>query len=182
MPGGSSKLRDVRKLAETRAEFQFDIPVTQLPGIPADVSAASETVHARLRFSREQGLNVAEVALRGDVELTCQRCMQRMRFGVDTSSRVAVVNTETEADAVPAQWDTFLAAEGCLSLAALAAEELLLALPIVPLHAPEDGCATPSAPIGSAAADTKVQVPQETAMTQPFAQLRAMLERGTNSK
>ena len=45
-----------------------------------------------------------------------------------------LVGSEREAEEAPVGWETYLAPEGRLSLAALVAEELLLALPIVPLH------------------------------------------------
>jgi len=172
MPGGWSRPRDSRQLAESRAAFDFDIPVAELPGVAAGLSAAAP-LHARLEFGREQGLSVARVRLRGMLELTCQRCMQALPFAIDTDSRVALVAGEAEGAAVPEAWDTFLAAEGRLRFPDLLAEEVVLALPIVPLHAAGD-CAL-AAPVVDAAAP---EAAAEPATTRPFADLRALLERG----
>ena len=171
MPGGWSRPRDVRKLADSRAEFEFDIPVAELPGIAADLPAAA-SVHARLQFGREQGQSVARVALRGKLGSTCQRCMQPLAIELDTDSRVVLVASEVEAEAVPEGWETYLAADGMLSIPALVAEEVLLALPIVPRHAEADcGAAQP-------VATTPAPAPEALAMTRPFSDLRALLERG----
>ena len=43
MPGGALKLRDVRKLAETRAAFDLDLPLTDLPILGRLHGDASET-------------------------------------------------------------------------------------------------------------------------------------------
>jgi uncharacterized protein len=172
MPGGWSRPRELRQLADSRAGFEFNIPVAELPGISAELSAAAP-VHARLQFGREQGLSVVRVALRAALGLTCQRCMQPLAFELDTDSRVALVASEAEAEAVPEGWESFLAADGMLRIPELVAEELLLALPLVPLHA-EQRCSAP--PSGGAAAAESAQ--PASATTRPFADLKALLERG----
>ena len=135
MPGGWSRPREVRQLADSRAGFEFDIRVAELPGIPTELSAAAP-LHARLKFGREQGVCVVQVALRATLGLTCQRCMQPLAFELATDSRVALVASEAEAE--PEASETFLAEDGLLQFPALIAEEVLLALPIVPLHAAAD--------------------------------------------
>jgi uncharacterized protein len=175
MSGGWSRPREVRQLADTRARFEFDIPVAELPGISTEFSAAAP-LHARLEFGREQGLGVAQVALRATLGLTCQRCLQALAFDLDTDSRVALVANEAEAAAVPEAWETFLAEDGLLRFPELIAEEVLLALPIVPLHVPAD-CAL-AVPASAAALAVAPQAAAEPATTRPFADLKALLERG----
>jgi uncharacterized protein len=162
MPGGWSKPRELAKLADTRAEFEFAIPVGELPGIPAELSLADEPVRVGLRFAREQGTAVANVQVRARLRPLCQRCLAPMRIEVSSSSHVAVIEHPAAADTVPGEMETFLAPEGRCDLAALAAEELLLALPIVPRHAEGEGCEA-----GGAEHETQ----------RPFAELRALLER-----
>jgi uncharacterized protein len=184
MPGRWSKLRDVARLADERAEFEFEIPVGELPGFPAELSAADGPVHVRLRFGREQGFAVADVAIRGALSTSCQRCLGPMQLLLATGSRVAVVQAESAADAVPAEWETFLAADGRLSIPALVAEELLLALPIVPLHGAEAACGAAIEAAVTPAGEAAPQVPgrQAEAETQrPFADLRKLLDRGGRS-
>jgi uncharacterized protein len=169
MPGGALKLRDVRKLSDAHAILDLDIPLAELPGLPVELIAAGDPLHAHVEFGREQGFMVARVALRGALELVCQRCLGPMRWQVDTSSPVLLIESETEADGAPAEWETYLAVEGRLSVAALAAEELRLALPIVPLHADGLQCRQAETP-----APEPLAAPQVTA--RPFADLRALLE------
>ncbi len=208
------KLRDVRKLADSRAVFELDIPLAELPGFPVEYQAGGGQVHARMSFGREQGYAMAQVALQAELAAICQRCLGAMRLRIDTNSPVLVVESEQEAEGAPAGWETFLAPEGRLVFAALAAEELLLALPIVPLHAEAAQCqplaqegtapaderrsaepahspagaraagaassaAVSSGPASTGAAEAQPRGAQAAATTRPFADLRALLERGS---
>lgn len=176
MPGGVSKLRDVRKLSDARAILDLDIPLADLPGLPVELILGGGPLHVDVRFGREQGFMVAQVAMRGELQLVCQRCMEAMKWHVDGKSQVLLIESEAEAEGAPAEWETYLAADGRVSIAALAAEELLLALPIVPSHANGRECkgdgpaATPSVP------------EVEQASARPFADLRALLEQGAKRK
>jgi uncharacterized protein len=185
MPGGASKLRDVRKLADARATLDLDIPVAELPGLPGELISGRGQVHAHLQFGREQGFMVAQVALRAQLELICQRCMGPMAMPIETSSPVLLIESEAEAEAAPVEWETYLAAEGRLSFEALAAEELLLALPVVPLHADSSACEAAVGRSVQARDAEPASAPQsvtEQATVRPFADLRALLEGGAKTK
>jgi uncharacterized protein len=179
MSGGALKLREVRKLADSRAAFEFEIPVAELPDMPPEFGSGDGKVQAQLRFGREQGFAVADVELRAQLQVICQRCMAPMQLTVEARSPVLVVETEREAEEAPAGWETFLAPEGRLSLAALVAEEVLLAIPIVPLHDAGLGCAAtkPAAAVATPAGPKTAAV-EEGATVRPFADLKALLERG----
>jgi uncharacterized protein len=167
MPGGWSKRYEFAKLVDTHTELVQDIPVAELTGLPEGVSAGSGPLHAHARFYREQGWPLATLNLRGEVGLVCQRCLKPMRQAVAADTRVVLLASEAEAERAPPEEETFLAADGLVSLGELVREELLLALPIVPRHENEAECS-----LGTAAEAG------ETAETQrPFADLRAMMKR-----
>ena len=182
MPGAWSKPREFARLADSHAEFEVEIPVSELPGIPAEWTGTPAVIAARLRFLREQGQAMAEVAVKGELAGTCQRCLQALLLPVDSASRVALVASEDEAGRLPAEYETFLAAEGRCELAALVAEEVLLSLPIVPRHAPGEPCALAADEEQAGAKDGDAGEPGEDAPAadtqRPFADLRALLERG----
>jgi len=155
------KLRDVRKLADSRAVIDLELALTALPHFPAEYVAAGGAVKAHLVFGREQGYAMVRVELQAQVQATCQRCLGPVPLRLQASSPVLIVESEQEAEGAPAGWETYLAPEGRLVPEALVGEELLLALPIVPLHEPVSQCepladATPRA--GAAAADVGADV------------------------
>lgn len=176
MSGGGLKLRDVSKLADSRSVFEFEVPVSALPGVPPEFGHdEGSRIRVSVRFGREQGLARADLGLEGRLQTVCQRCMQRMTLPVNAQAAVLVVGSEHEADSAPPGWETFLAAEGRLSLEALAAEELLLALPIVPLHAEAEECAGLQQPETKVAAIDEPAAGAAGSTTRPFADLRELL-------
>jgi uncharacterized protein len=162
-----------------RARFEFEIPLGDLPGIPAEFSLADGPVRVWLQFGRERGVPVADVKVQAVLIPQCQRCLREMRLAIASESHVAVVDSEAQAANVAEEMETFFAADGHGTLAALAAEELLLSLPIVPRHAAGERCLE----AGAIAADVLQALPgaATTEETQrPFADLRALLDKGRN--
>jgi uncharacterized protein len=171
MPEGWSKSSDLAKLADTRARFDLSIPLGDLPGIPAEFSAADGPVRSWLQFGREQGLPVVQIRVAAGLKAVCQRCLGDMGLDLTAESRLAIVDSEAQASRVPEEFETFLAPDGYASLAALVAEELLLALPLVPRHGASERCGA-----GPAVESPRPAVVSEETQ-RPFADLRSMLER-----
>jgi len=180
MPHGWSMPRDLARLAEMHALFELEIPLGDLPGIPEEFALADQPVRVRMQFARERGRAMVDIRLRAVLLPLCQRCLQVMRLEVAADSQVAIVDSEAAAAAVPEALETFLAPEGQGSLAALAAEELLLALPIVPRHAAQQHCPVAAGVAAGAIGNTAVpaDAPGPKVTQRPFADLRALLERG----
>jgi uncharacterized protein len=132
---------DVERLSHEGAEVSFDFELTGLPQLRGSHAELTGRVHGRVRFGREQEFAVADLTLEGSATLQCQRCMGAMRQPLAARTRVALVGSEADGAGVPADLEPVLAAGGHISIEQLLAEELLLGLPIVPLHAENDeGC------------------------------------------
>jgi len=139
---------DVDRLARGETEIDFDVPLAELPRLQSRIPGIGGSVHGAARFARQSGFAVAELSLAGKATLQCQRCMQAMELPLDSTTHVALILAEADAAAVPEELEPVLAREGHISVGALVEEELLLALPIVPLHEELRECAvSPSAPL-----------------------------------
>jgi uncharacterized protein len=136
-----SRALEVDRLAEAEADIEFEGALTELAGVRSLRTGVTGSVRGRARFSREQGFAVVEFSLAGSATLQCQRCLQPMQLPLDTSARIALVGSESESARVPEELEPVLAPAGRLSIGELVTEELLLTLPIVPLHAGDEGCA-----------------------------------------
>src|SRR5205807_163849 len=79
-------------------------------------------------------------ALSGVATLECQRCMRPMQVPLDTVVRVGLIASEAQLGQVPADLEPVLAAGGRISIGELITEEMLLTLPIVPLHGEGEQC------------------------------------------
>ena len=159
---------EVERLSETQAEVDFAGALTELAGLRSKPGGVSGSVLGRARFSREQGFAVVDLNVQGSAVLQCQRCLQRVELPLDSTTRIALVASESDAARVPGEFEPVLANAGRISIGGLVAEELLLTLPIVPLHASGASCggAPIPAPPGNGSETHR-----------PFADLAALLKR-----
>ena len=134
-----SKLRDIDLAADGRVRVEFSIPFDELPRVRPQLRRGEGCVTGEVRFGREQGRAIAEVEIAARAVLTCQRCLAPLEWPIASRGRVALVADAAEADRVPAELETAHAADRRVSVRDLVEEELLLALPIAPLHE-EGGC------------------------------------------
>ena len=114
--------------------------------------------------------------MRARAWLVCQRCLKEFEAALESPVRVAFVGRDAEAGRVPDEYDAVTAPGGRIQLTEFVEEELLLALPLVPMHATPAECALKLA----AEAEAEGEVPTAPArqVTRPFADLRQLLKRG----
>ncbi|HEX8756017.1 MAG TPA: YceD family protein [Steroidobacteraceae bacterium] len=136
---------DVDRLARGEAEIEFDVPLSELPRLKSRIAGIGGSVRGTARFGRQSGFAVAELLLAGTAMLQCQRCMQAMALPIASTTHVALILAEADAAEVPEELEPVLAREGRIGIGELIEEELLLALPIVPLHEELRECAVPPA-------------------------------------
>jgi uncharacterized protein len=157
---------EVDRLADGGAEVDFAIPLAELSGLRPERPGVAGDVAGRAHFMRERGFAVAELSLSGSATLECQRCLQPLQLPLQTRVRIALVDSEEKAARVPEDLEAVLASGGRISIGELVTEELLLSLPIVPLHSGARQCGV-SAATGEEGAETH----------RPFAQLADLLKR-----
>jgi uncharacterized protein len=168
-----SQLIDVDRLADRQADVAFDIPLSRLPRVQAQIAGAQGSVHGVAHFRREAGYRVAELEMQGEAKLACQRCLAPMTWPIASEARVAILANEREADSVPQEVETVHAPEDRIRIADLVEAELLLTLPRVPLQESADECK---------AVQDDVPAPEEEATPvqetqRPFEQLGELLKR-----
>jgi uncharacterized protein len=159
---------EVDRLADGGGDVEFAVPLAELVGLRSLRGGVGGGVHGHAHFGREQGMPVADLAFSGTVSLQCQRCLQPMERPLERVSRIALIAAEDEADRVPPEREPVLAAGGRISIGELLTEELLLLLPIVPLHEQHE-CASKPAAAERAAAGGETH--------RPFANLADLLKR-----
>ena len=159
---------EVDRLADSAADVEFAVPLAELAGLRSLRAGVGGSVRGRAHFAREQGMPVADLDFSGTVSLACQRCLRPMERSFERESRIALIASEDEAARVPPEWEPVLAAGGRISIGELLTEELLLLLPIVPLHE-EHECVSEPAAAERVASDAETH--------RPFANLADLLKR-----
>src|ERR1700733_1064840 len=135
-----TKPRDVGALADEQADLELAIPLAEFPRVRARLGATEGKIGGRVRFGRDGKWAVAALEVSGSVPLVCQRCLKLMPWKIDGRALVTLIAADSQADSVPEHLEPMLAAGGRISLRDLFEEEVMLALPIVALHADESAC------------------------------------------
>ncbi|HYM36454.1 MAG TPA: YceD family protein [Steroidobacteraceae bacterium] len=99
---------------------------------------------------------------------TCQRCLRPTEIAVDDRFHVVVVSSEEEMRELPDEQDSIVANAEHLDLVWMTEEQLLLAMPLVPLHAKIEECGL------QAEQEAPVQIAEKQT---PFANLRELMSK-----
>jgi uncharacterized protein len=134
MPEDGAKLCNVAVAADEARRYELAIPLVRFERITDKLARTDGMVTGSVAFSREGGRIIADVTLAAQLAPRCQRCLEPMLLPIESSSRVALLESEEAAADVPPELETALAPEGRVRLADLVEEELLLAMPAAPRH------------------------------------------------
>ena len=127
---------DSARLADERTVLERVYSLGEMPRLQDLLAEAQGSVRARFAFAKvDSGRAVATVAIEANPQLVCQRCLQGFAFAAAGSSEIEFSNGG-DVDSANSQREVYATDEGWVSLRELAEEELLLALPIVAMHAP----------------------------------------------
>lgn len=153
-------------MVAARRRFDGRIPLAQMERLRGSlVDAEGECVYS-LEFGRDDVLGVAYAELSVDVELPlqCQRSLQRFLLPVSATQRLGLIRDEAEEAALPPDYEPLLVPEdGMLRAADLVEDELVLAVPVVPV-----------APGSEAVESEWAPTEQELGKASPFAALAAL--------
>jgi uncharacterized protein len=172
MAAGLPDLVDYARLAEEGAVLDRVYELGTLPRLKDVLAQPGGTLTASFAFSKlPLGRAGVKVAIRASPQLVCQRCMQDYALPVSSVSDVELASDET-AVASDAEHEVYRANHGSIRLRELAEEELLLALPIVPVCTTPQSCG--NAPVF--AADTG-HPGESDEMRRPFSALQDLLKK-----
>ncbi len=170
---------DVGQLAAQNTQLAREFPIAGFARFKESLARPDGSAAVRFRFHPAGAFPALEGSVRARAWLVCQRCLREFEAALESPVRVAFVARDAEAGRVPDEYDAVTAPGGRIALSELVEDELLLALPLVPMHASPQECAQelaaasailPSEPTGAVPA-------AKNPVHRPFAELRAVLKR-----
>jgi len=139
-----------------QSAYAGTVPLTQLSRLVKVVLGSDGPAHYELQFTRdEQGRKLALGRVRMTLILRCQRCLEAFTLPVDARFALALVHAAGESDHLdlaavpdmPEHLDALPLGDGPVRPLEWIEDELLLAIPQVPMH-PSGHCT-----VGAKAAD-----------------------------
>lgn len=129
------EILDAWRMVAARREFKGSVALASLPRLRDALTDAEGDVSFVLGFDSDT-MQVPHLELRIEAELPlqCQRSLQRFLFPVLIEQRLGLIRDEEDEAALPEGYEPLLvAADGALRPLDLVEDELILALPLIPV-------------------------------------------------
>jgi uncharacterized protein len=128
-------------LADAGRSFRGEVPVSELMRLRPSLSSADGHLKVALEFRLdERRIRILAGSIEGSVDLVCQRCLKTLRFPLDLDFRLGIVSSDEEIDRLPDGYEPILVTGEPLRTFDVVEDEVLLALPVIPLHEGVDNC------------------------------------------
>lgn len=138
---------DAWRTVAARRTYAGTLPLSAMPRLVGLLADAEGECEFELAFERDPfGIAIVDLKAKTRLPLVCQRSLERFELAVEVKQQLGLISDERDEASLPADVEPVLVAEdGMLEPLALIEDELILAVPVVPVNpaieaqAPEDG-------------------------------------------
>jgi uncharacterized protein len=136
MLGGLGATIDPILLADQGARLSGRVPVQSMARLRAQLLDDAGEVEVDLAFERAEGAELRRMRGRiiARLSVRCQRCLEPMAIEVVAEPDAILLRAGEPDRGLPPEADTVTLASTTVAVAELIEDELLLALPMVPMH------------------------------------------------
>jgi uncharacterized protein len=131
---------DAALQAARGGELQQQFLLADLPRVCALSADSNASAVLSARFSKVDQHVVIDGRVAAKLQLSCQRCLRPVAVEIEDVFNVVVLPSEAELNKLAESQDAIVSDPSRLDLAWLTEEQLLLAIPLVPLHATVEQC------------------------------------------
>jgi uncharacterized protein len=165
MSAGLPESVDVWRAAGSGRIYSGSVELARLARLLPSLADAGGVCEFEVAFGRDaSGFSEARVVAEAELPLQCQRSLERFLLPVRVEQRLGLIRDESEEAGLPPDVEPALVpADGMMHLLDLVEDELILAVPVLPVK-PD------SAPVER----EFTAAPEETAAANPFAALSAL--------
>jgi uncharacterized protein len=127
---------DAWRMVSARRSFEGTLPIATLARLCEALSSADGTVEYGMDFGRDSlGITYVDVRAQASLSVVCQRSLEPFALPVVVNTRLGLIKHERDEAGLPPECEPLLVADdGRMSLADVIEDELLLALPLVPVN------------------------------------------------
>ncbi|MGY3264251.1 YceD family protein [Lysobacter sp. HA35] len=126
---------DAWRQVTARSGYEGRVPLASLRRLASLLESPDGHAVFSLDFDRDNfGIAYVEVRVETELPLVCQRTLERFMLPVHIDQRMGLIRDEAEESALPPGYEALLVDEsGELETLALVEDELILAVPVVPV-------------------------------------------------
>lgn len=129
-------LLDVWRMVANQRRFEGSLPLAQMPRLAGVLADAEGDCRYVVEFYRDPlKLDVMHIQLNTVFHLICQRTLERFALPVEIDQRLGLISDEAQEASLPEDMEAvMIEGHGEVSPAQLIEDELLLAVPLVPVN------------------------------------------------
>jgi DUF177 domain-containing protein len=160
---------DLYAAAEAGRELRGRVELARLVRALPLLESPEGELEVALELGRdEDGTHYLAGSVQGRLLLQCQRCLESMEYPMEVTFRLGLVHSQEQMQRLSERYEPLLITSEPVSLAEVITDEVLLALPIVPLHSGVSTCRPPA---------TDYQTPVSVRRENPFAVLAQLKQK-----
>jgi uncharacterized protein len=135
---------DLYAAAEAGRELRGRVELARLARALPLLESPEGELEVALELGRdEDGTHYLAGSVQGRLLLQCQRCLESMEYPMEVTFRLGLVHSQEQMQRLSERYEPLLITSEPASLAEVITDEVLLALPIVPLHSGVSTCRPP---------------------------------------
>ncbi len=136
MPPDLPQTIEPLRLAKTGKQIVGQYELCTMQRLGALLHENTGYVSFILDFGRdaENGFYCITGEVNTNLNTVCQRCLEGLNIQISSPVRLGIANNKTEAENLPSGYEPLLISDDPVSLLELIEDELLLAMPIAPMH------------------------------------------------
>jgi uncharacterized protein len=123
-------------MVSARRSFEGTLPIATMSRLCGMLASTDGLLQFELDFGRDElGISYVDVRARASLTLVCQRTLEPFVLPVAVDARLGLIRQERDEAGLPPDCEPLLVAEdGRLNPADVIEDELLLALPLIPVN------------------------------------------------
>jgi len=126
---------DPFRLVESRAVLEGTVPLKQFKRLGPLLVEDTGTITIVLNFDTDElGVSFVSGRIETSLALICQRCLERYDYPIEKDFSLAWIRSEKEAKSLPIRFEPYIVETNPLILNDVIEDELLLAMPQIPMH------------------------------------------------
>jgi uncharacterized protein len=125
---------DAWRMVEARRSFHGRLPLAAMSRLRDSLERAEGVATYAIDFDRDElGVPNVRVRVEAELPLVCQRTLESFALRVCVDTRLGLIARETDEASLPSGYEPLLAEDGAVRLAEVVEDELILAMPVVPV-------------------------------------------------
>ena len=125
---------DAWRMVTARRSFEGSLPLASLKRLAPSLASLDGSVQFELEFDRDAlGIAYIGIKAKASLPLQCQRTLETFALPVKIDSRLGLIRREEDEAGLPEGYEPLLIGDPVIHPAEVIEDELILALPVVPL-------------------------------------------------